>query len=179
MPKITNDLLIEALTEALETTAFMMALPPEEEMPSPTQGVLVRIDFNGPVSGTVELWTGSEFSQMIAANIMGIEPDDEEAQTKSIDAVKELVNIIGGVLLTKLTDSPSDMFNLTVPRAQEHLNSEAWEEYIAQDDVTVLDVEGFPVATRLLITASANLPETIGSPSGCVGKTPESDLRKE
>ena len=76
-----------------------------------------------------------------------------DPQSKGIDAVKEMVNIIGGVLLTKLTDSPADMFTLTVPRAQEHLNSESWEEYVAQDDVTVLDVDGFPVATRLLITA--------------------------
>ena len=90
---------------------------------------------------------------MMTANMMGIEPDDEETQRKSADAVKELVNIIGGVLLTKLVDSPADMFNLTVPRSEEHLNSVSWEQYVAQDDVTVLDVDGFPVATRLLITA--------------------------
>jgi chemotaxis protein CheY-P-specific phosphatase CheC len=151
MLKVTNDMLIESLTEALETTAFMMPLPPEDELPTPTQGVLVRIDFNGPVNGTIELWAGMEFAQMMAANIMGLEPDDPEAQSKGIDAVKEIVNIIGGVLLAKLTDSPADMFNLTVPQSQEDLNSESWEQYLAQDDVTVLDVDGFPVATRLLI----------------------------
>ncbi len=152
MLEVTNDMLIESLSEALETTAFMMPLPPEEELPAPSQGVLVRIKFNGPVSGTVELWAGSEFAQMMAANMMGLEPDDEETQSKSTDAVKELVNIIGGVLLTKLADSPADMFNLTVPQAEEDLNSESWEQYVAQDDVTVLDVDGFPVAVRLLIT---------------------------
>ena len=88
MLKITNDVLIEALNEALETTAFMMALPPEEELPTPSRGVLVCIDFNGPVSGTVELWAPSEFAQMMTANVMGLEPDDEEAQSKSMDAVK-------------------------------------------------------------------------------------------
>lgn len=153
MLKVTNDILIEALTEALETTAFMIPLPPEEDLPSPAQGVLVRIDFSGPFSGTIELWAGSKFAQMMAANVMGLEPEDEEAQSKGIDALKELVNITGGVLLTKLIDSPAEVFNLTVPQAQEQLDSELWEEYVAQDDVIVLDVDGFPVAIRLLTTA--------------------------
>ena len=152
MPKVLKNVLIESLSEALETTAFMMPLPPEEKLPDPAQGVLVRIDFSGPVSGTVELWAGNEFAQMMTANMMGIEPDDEESQSKSLDAVKELVNIIGGVLMTKIAESPADMFNLTVPRAEEQLDTESWKTYVAQDDVTVLDVDGFPVATRLLIT---------------------------
>ena len=152
MPKVMHDVLIESLTEALETTAFMMALPPEEDLPSPAQGSLVCIDFFGPTCDTVELWAPIDFAQMMTANVMGLEPDDEESQSKSMDAVKELVNIIGGVLLAKLTRSPADMFNLTVPRAEEQFDSGAWEEYVAQDDVIVMDVDGFPVATRLLIT---------------------------
>lgn len=152
MPEVMKNVLIEALTEALETTAFMMPLPLEDELPSPTQGVLVKIDFVGPVSGSIELWAGSEFAQMLAANVLGIEPDDAEAQEKGIDTVKEMVNIIGGVMLTKLAGSPADVFNLTVPQAQEQLDAESWEDYVAQDDVTVLDVDGFPVATRLLMT---------------------------
>ena len=153
MPKVMNNVLIESLTEALETIAFMMALPPEDELPTPTKGVLVRIDFAGPESGTVELWADNEFAQMMTANMMGLEPDDEEAQNKSLDAVKELANITAGILLTKLTDSPADMFNLTVPQAQEQLDSLAWETFVNQNDVTVLDVDGFPVATRLLMNS--------------------------
>jgi CheY-specific phosphatase CheX len=152
MTKITNDLLIEALTEALETTAFMTALPPEEELPSPSKGVLVTIDFCGPISGTIELCSGNEFFREMTSNIMGLEPDDNVALSESLDAAKELVNIIGGLLLMKLTDSPADMFNLTIPRTKENINSQSWGEYVAQDDVTVMDVGGFAVATRLLIS---------------------------
>jgi chemotaxis protein CheY-P-specific phosphatase CheC len=158
MPKQMKNMLIESLTEAMETTAFMIPMPPEEQLPGPSQGVLVSIDFNGPVNGTIELYVGSEFARMMAANVIGLEPDDHEAQNKSIDAVKELVNITAGVLLVKLTHSPADMFNLTIPRAREQLDSQSWEQYITQDNVTVLEVDGFPLATRLLIITSADLP---------------------
>ncbi len=149
MPEVVNNALIESLTEALETTAFMTATAPEEELPSPARGILVRIDYTGPICGTIELWSSNVFAQMLTANMMGLEPDEEEVQNKSVDAVKELVNIVGGVLLTKLIDSPADMFNLTVPRADEQLDSESWGKYVAQDDVAILDVDGFPVAVRL------------------------------
>ena len=67
MPAVTNnEVLVESLTEALETIAFMMALPPEEELPEPEQGMLVTIEFNGPISGAIELWTGTELAQMLA-----------------------------------------------------------------------------------------------------------------
>jgi CheY-specific phosphatase CheX len=152
-----KNMLIESLTEALETTAFMLPLPPEEPLPAPAKGILVQIDFNGPVHGTIQLYAGSELAGMVAANVMGLEPDDQDAQTKSTDAVKELVNIIAGILLTKLACSPADIFNLTVPRADEQPDSQSWEQYIMQDDVTVLEVDGFPLAIRLLTTTSADL----------------------
>ena len=151
MPKVMKHLLIEALTEALETAAFMMPLPPEEDLPSPSQGVLVCIDFTGSANGKIELWASNEFAQMMAANIMGIEPEDEEAKSKSIDALKQLAHITAGVLLKELTDSSADIFNLTVPKAQEQSDSGLWEEYVSQDDVFVLDVDGFPLAARLLM----------------------------
>lgn len=159
MPAVQKNVLIDSLTEVLETTAFMMAIPPEEQLPTPEKVVLVSIDFTGPVNGTIELCAGSEFAQMLAANVMGLEPDDQEALEKSTDAIKELVNITAGVLLTKLTNSPANIFNLTVPTAQEEPDPNFWQQYITQNEVTVLDVDGFPVAIGLLITTSAALPD--------------------
>ncbi|MBN1435481.1 MAG: chemotaxis protein CheX [Sedimentisphaerales bacterium] len=154
MQKVSEDVLVESLTEALETTAFMMAMlpDPQEELVTPSRGVLVHVEFSGPVSGTVELWAGDEFSQMMAANVMGLDPDDDAVKNNGVDAVKEMVNIISGVLLAKLADSPADVFNLTVPEAQQQPDAAAWQAYVAQDNVIVLDVDGFAVAARLITT---------------------------
>ncbi len=152
MLETTENLIVESLSETLETMAFMTAMPPEEEAPKPTQSVLVDIEFNGPTSGKVELLGGTDFLKTLTANVMGIDEDDEEAQSKSIDAFKELVNTTCGVLLPRLASSPADMFDVTVPQAHEFDNTQGWDNFVAQENVTILDVDDYPVAVRLSTT---------------------------
>jgi len=149
MLKTSENILIESLAEALETMAFMIAMPPEEELPAPAQSTLAWMDFQGPVCGRAELLAGGEMMQMAAANIMGLEPDDSQIVEKSIDAFKELLNTTCGVLLPRLANSAQDVFDVTVPQSQNFTSVEQWREYVQQENVTVLDVDGYPVAVRL------------------------------
>ena len=150
--KIKTDVLVETFSQALETMAFMMAMPPEDELPVPDKSVLVHMDFTGPISGRAEILAGMELIEMVAANIMGLEPDDPDAQGKSLDAFKELLNTTCGVLLPKLASSPADIFDVTIPQANIFDNAEQWENYIKQPDVTILDVDFSPIAVRLVIS---------------------------
>jgi len=152
MLETTENLIVESLSEALETMAFMTAMPPEEEAPKPTQSVLVNIEFNGPTSGKVELLGGTDFLKALTANVMGIDEDDKEAQSKSIDAFKELVNTTCGVLLPRMASSPAEVFDVTVPQAREFDNTQGWDTFVAQENVTILDVDDYPVAVRLSTT---------------------------
>ena len=149
MPETSDNTMIEALSEALETMAFMVPMPPEEELPIPDESVLVRMRFTGPLSGTAELVAGKELLQMLAANVLGIEPDEEEAQEKGTDAFKELLNTTCGVLLPMLATTPKDVFDITVPESEGLGSVEEWQAYVARSDVTILDVDGCAMAVKI------------------------------
>ena len=151
MLEISDNILVESITEALETMAFMMVMPPEEELPVPEQSIRVDMNFTGPVRGKVELMAGLDFTWNMAANVMGLDPDDEEAKSKGTDAFKELVNTVCGVLLPKLASSPKDIFDVSIPNAQTFETTDDWNNFITQSDVRVLDVDCQPVAVRLTI----------------------------
>ncbi|MCH9022166.1 MAG: chemotaxis protein CheX [Planctomycetes bacterium] len=149
MPEIQNESLTESVCEALETMAFMIVEPPEEDLPTPTEGVKAKMDFMGPHGGTVELMAGFELIETMAANFMGIEPGDPEAQDKRVDAFKELLNVICGILLPKLASSPGDIFDITVPQAQLFTAPQEWETFTKQSGVTVMECDGFPLAFKV------------------------------
>ena len=152
MLETSEQILIEALTEALETMAFMMVMPPEDELPTPTQSIKATMDFIGPVRGNVELVASLEFTQAMAANVLGIDSEDSEAVSKGTDAFKELINTTCGVLTPRLGSTPADVFDFSIPQAEQFNTTADWETFIAQTGVSVLDVDGYPVAARLTIS---------------------------
>ena len=146
MTQVMADMLVESLNEALETTMFMMALPAAEELPSPDESVLVTMGFSGSVNGRVQLLAGRELLGFMAANALGVDPDDPEADSKRIDGFKELLNIICGLLLPRLTDMSANVCDLTIPDAMEFTSPQQWNDAIAQYEMSVWDVEGQPFA---------------------------------
>ncbi len=144
-----NQPLIEALSEALETTAFLTLLPAEEPAAAPDDAVRIAMEFNGPKSGCLEIMASRKFGATLAANIMGAEEDDEEALEKAEDALKEILNITCGSLLPNLATDPADVFDITIPQLTEIDGVEQWEELAGEDGITVIDVEGTPLALRL------------------------------
>ncbi len=152
MQEIRENILAEAFSEALETMAFMMVMPLEEELPIPHEMVKVSMQFTGPVSGTVEIMGGKDFLVAMAANVLGIDPEDEEVQTKGVDAFREILNTTCGVLLPKLASSPADVFNVTLPADESFAGQEHWQKFIGQQGTTVLDVDGNPLACRLSLS---------------------------
>ena len=63
----------------------------EDEFDSPPESVLVHMDFTGPICGRAELLASSELIQMVAANVMGIEPDDRfERHTRELASKRDL-----------------------------------------------------------------------------------------
>ena len=51
----TTQILAGALTQALETMAFMEILSIEEDMPAPEKVFLTKIEFMGPQEGCIEI----------------------------------------------------------------------------------------------------------------------------
>jgi CheY-specific phosphatase CheX len=144
----TNTMLTDALTQALETMAFLTSLPLEEDAAAPESCVLARIGFTGPKAGTIQILAGMDFARVLAQNIGALEAADDET---AFDAMKELSNVTCGLLLPMIGWSPADVFNMTIPTVQSGRASPQWDEFIDGNDCRVLNIEGFMVAARLTI----------------------------
>lgn len=144
----TLNVVTEAMTQALEKMAFMMIMPFDEEPEVPHVVIMSEINFSGPISGTLRAAAGIEFAQVLAENISS---QAELTEEECIDAMKELVNVTCGLVLPMIAASGADVFDLTVPHLTRHEDRLHWDDFVSQDDVTVLNVEGYPLATRLIL----------------------------
>ena len=146
MLDVNNEILNESISEVLEKVAFMMLLEPDEPLPTPKKSICVTIEFSGMVSGKISLLAGFELIEMMAANYIGVEPDDPEATNKCVDAFKEILNTVCGILLPKLASSPADVFDITIPHAQEINSTEQWDDLVQKNDATIMECEFNPLA---------------------------------
>jgi CheY-specific phosphatase CheX len=145
----TKNLLIESLEQALETMAFLTIGPPEEDMSTPGDPVLAEISFTGPKSGTIQILAGLDFCRILAENIGAL--TEEVNDETCYDALKELSNVISGLLLPQMADSKAEVFDITIPIIKKGSDLPIWNEYAAQPDVSILNVEGNLIAARLIL----------------------------
>ena len=105
-----------AISDVLEQQAFMFSDPCDkaELHPDSESYYHATLVFEGAVQGTLELAISIELSQELAANILGIEPDDTDIAEAAPDALKELLNVICGQFLTASYGSGS-VFRLSIP----------------------------------------------------------------
>lgn len=144
----TENILIQALDQALETMAFLTILPEDEDMIVPQTTMLAEMSFSGPKEGTIQILTGPDFAEIIAENIGAM---DEVNDDMRIDALKELANVTCGLLVPIIASAESDVFDLTVPAVKNGQDTPEWDQFTGQKDVTVSNIEGFAVATRLIL----------------------------
>ena len=143
-----SDLLTRALAEALETTAFSMILPIEDDMAIPEKTIRAKIAFMGPKSGTVEILAGMELGKVLAQNFSGISDADEK---NACDALQELANITCGLFLPMVVSSTSDLFDITIPTVEVCNDSTQWHNFTEDDNSCTLNIEGYIAATKLIM----------------------------
>ncbi len=143
-----GDALAEALVQALETMAFLAVLPVDEEMTIPEKTMWAEISFTGASSGTIQILAGLDFCRVLAENISGLSEVDDKSL---FDALKEFANVTCGLFLPMVVSSTAEMFDVTVPTAKSCEDSPQWDEFVADRDSSVLNIEGYAVAAKLII----------------------------
>ena len=83
----------------LQEAAFVFAEPTEKRAPDEREVLVARLGFDGPTSGEMLLSCSPIVATDLAANLLGIEPDDPDAEARGGDAIGEMLNIVGGALL--------------------------------------------------------------------------------
>jgi CheY-specific phosphatase CheX len=129
-----TQVLKETFIEVLEQLAYMFAT--DVELDRVNAGVAsylqARMQFTGEPSGSVSVAVPREVAREIAANILGLEPDDPAVDRRLSDALGEVLNVTCGHLLTRLFGE-EPVFTMTVPETStlEHLR---WRELLEHPD---------------------------------------------
>ncbi len=149
MEKNHSELLIKVLEKVLEQLAFMFAEAVEKgELVGERERYLyATMTFKGHTSGTIGIAITEETGKALANNILGIEEGEEVGEDKSIDALKEFINIVCGQLMTKVFGE-GPVFNLSVPEARK-LTTEKWEELKARPETVGMMVEEMPMLAHV------------------------------
>ena len=95
---------------AVDVFDTMFSLQLERQEPVSTAAIegmryISSVCFAGDATGIVSLHVGNELSRLMAANMLGMEPEEIEGTSEIEDMLGELGNIVGGNLKSALTDT--------------------------------------------------------------------------
>jgi len=86
--------------QTLEKLAFIFATPEDEDIePEAGETVDVAIRFTGPFSGSMLILYPEGDLHELAANMLGLDDEDEIAGEQKLDALRETINIVCGNVL--------------------------------------------------------------------------------
>jgi len=138
-------LLTDVATNVLEQQAFAFVEPClDTQTETPNAPILrLSISYQGSTSGTLTLWMPYHLSIDLAANILGTDSNDAFAKNDAPDAMKEVLNVICGQMLTQAY-GVNEIFSLSIPIHQSLSQSE-WEYAKTCADTVALYVDDAPI----------------------------------
>ncbi len=140
MQKQKTATLTTIFSDVLANLAFMFT-DDDVQLGTPgDQWLETRISYMGPHKGTLVFRCSRSFAVLLAANLLGLDPEDEHAEDSAPDAAREFTHIVCGQLVTTLHGS-DDIYNLTIPEVSELLETPDLSDS-GGDEESVLSVEG-------------------------------------
>jgi hypothetical protein len=141
------------LNRILEDTAFIFTDALEEgEVPAASlwNPTGVGLHFTGPTAGEVRMWVDPGFAMLAAANMLGIEPGTVGAAERGIDALKEILNIMLGNLITDIFGT-DPVFDLGLPQL---IEPEKLADDLESDNAFWLQADGSPLLCVVEVASS-------------------------
>jgi CheY-specific phosphatase CheX len=115
MSPLDRELLSDVTASVLQDCAFLILDPAPMPDSWPSDMVSSGISFNGPLEGCLTLRAPSRALPMIASDMLGVFPEDFAAKVHGEAALRELSNVVVGVLLARLVgDGPACQIGLPV-----------------------------------------------------------------
>jgi flagellar motor switch protein FliN len=150
--------------------------------------------FAGDANGIVSIHVDSELSRRMAANMLGMEPEEIEGGSEIEDMLGELSNIVGGGLKSALTDTglrcalSTPSFTTGSDFMIESLNLERYERFAFQAEGRTVFVEmgvkisdlakaATPVGKDIHYRVEAPADATVPAPDAGTDATPAAETR--
>lgn len=140
-----TEMLTGIVSDVFEKMAFMFGeLVAKENLPPlDDSGYEAKMNFLGPCSGVVGLAVARSMCPVIAANVLGMDEDDGFVVERALDALKEILNVICGQIVTSLAGE-EPVFDLSVPQVSE-IDTAAWQNLLNQEQSLAFIVDDEPV----------------------------------
>lgn len=147
----SHEVLERVVADVLERLAFMFAEPAERAaLPrSVPDALAASIQFSGERDGSMVLAVTSAQCAELAANVMGVEPQDEIVIQRRDDALAELLNVTCGHMLTEVAGT-EPVFDMSVPVIAA-LDGAAWDTLLDAPDTVGFLVDGRPVLAQFMM----------------------------
>lgn len=139
-------ILQEVLFRVFSTFAYMYAEPAKvhELILTENEFWWAELTAQGKFKAHFSLALPKSLSYEMAANILGLEPQDDLARADAEDSVKEFLNIVSNHVLTRLAGE-TVVFNMGIPDAKELSGAQVWNQLKENDNTVAGMVEGHPV----------------------------------
>jgi hypothetical protein len=135
--------LTQVVLEVLGDLAFMISDDEPAPAPAGTEWMRGEVGYHGAANGTLQCWCTRRLAIQLAANLLGIEAEEDPAHTAAEDALREFMNVLCGQLVTSWFGRAA-VFNLSIPTVHAGEPTPADVAAAAQDSCR-LSVDGEPL----------------------------------
>ena len=141
-----------------ERLAFMFGDPVSRDNLPTTDAAWAsaKVEFKGEVSGSIALTVPRSLCLELAANILGLDPDDLEYGDITADALSEMLNVVAGHIVRGLQGDGA-AFSLSVP-VYEELGEGGEVGFWGNPETHFFDLDGSPVLLTLQVVPSKLCP---------------------
>ena len=136
-----------------ERLAFMFGDPVAKDRlgTGGTRWAQASVSFTGATPGCLSLSAPKDLCREIAANILGVEPEELEDARLAEDALRELLNVVTGHVVPGL-QGEDEAFELSVPAFRE-LGDGDQDELLRDPGTIGYELDGSPVLLTLTLEA--------------------------
>jgi CheY-specific phosphatase CheX len=150
---ILDNVLGSVCTLILEELAFLFCEPQDAATFDHNQikdAHVSYLTFTGPRDGRIEIAAGQNLCLLLSSNMLGIEPEEEDASTCAADALGEALNVICGRFLTEAYGEEV-VFSLSAPVKGSVDDLSYVDENAEAEFMQFFEAEGYCLVVKLTI----------------------------
>lgn len=145
-----DEIISRIVYDVFEKLAFMFGeVADRDELPEPAAlNMRASMTFAGDMTGSISLIVPENVCPEIAANVLGKDPDDDIVVAQSADALKEVLNVLCGNILTAVAGE-APVFDLSVPEV-DAVDAAGWKVLLDDKSIHVFLVDDSPVLLQFV-----------------------------